>query len=72
MGIAHLHRCQKNGEVVASAMEERFPGVKKDRSFPINAIKFCLEYENITIDDVDLVTFYMIPDLFYFFSIFSK
>lgn len=54
-----------NGKVIASAMEERFSGIKKDRSFPINAINFCLKYESIGIDDVDVVTFYMNPELFH-------
>lgn len=55
----------KNGEVIASAMEERFSGIKKDRSFPIKAINFCLDFANICIDDIDVITFYMIPKLYY-------
>ena len=55
----------KNARIIASAMEERFTRIKKDRSFPTNAINFCLKYANLTIEDIDLVTYYMIPeDLF--------
>ena len=55
----------KNGEIIASAMEERFSGIKKDRSFPLNAINFCFEYAGITINEIDIVTFYIIPKLFF-------
>lgn len=55
----------KNGEVIASAMEERFSGIKKDRSFPINAINFCLKYAGVTINEIEVITFYMIPKLFF-------
>lgn len=48
----------KNGEVVAAAEEERFTRVKGDSSFPINAVKFCMDTENITMADVEKVVFY--------------
>lgn len=51
----------KDGEVVAAAEEERFTRKKHDSSFPINAIKFCLEQEHITIKDVQNVGFYEKP-----------
>ena len=34
-----------NGNIV-SAAQERFTRIKHDPSFPINAIKFCLENSN--------------------------
>ena len=50
-----------NGEIVAAAQEERFTRKKQDKSFPINAIKFCLEYENIKIEDIDYISYYEKP-----------
>ena len=37
----------KDGKLVAAASEERFTRKKHDPGFPENAIKFCLEFENI-------------------------
>ena len=51
----------KDGVIVAAAEEERFTRKKHDTSFPINAVKFCLESQNITIDDVSYVGFYEKP-----------
>ncbi|MEK7186969.1 MAG: carbamoyltransferase [Patescibacteria group bacterium] len=51
----------KNGSVVAAAAEERFTRVKHDTSFPINAIRFCLEHERITINNVQHIAFYEKP-----------
>ena len=51
----------KDGIIVAAAEEERFTRVKHDVSFPINAIKYCLESQNITINDLDYVGFYEKP-----------
>lgn len=53
----------KDGIVIAAAEEERFTRKKHDSSFPINAIKFCLSYENITIKDIEYVGFYEKPFL---------
>lgn len=47
-----------NGNIVAAAEEERFTRIKGDPSFPVHAITFCLEKENITMDDVEKVVFY--------------
>jgi len=44
-----------DGKIVAGAAEERFTGVKHTRSFPINAIRFCLKKLNIKIEDVDYI-----------------
>jgi carbamoyltransferase len=51
----------KDGVVVAAGEEERFTRRKHDPSFPERAIAFCLEYEGITIDDVEYVVFYEKP-----------
>jgi carbamoyltransferase len=50
-----------DGQIVASAMEERFTRVKHDNSFPTNAIKFCLSWANLTQDDISHVVFYEKP-----------
>jgi carbamoyltransferase len=51
----------KDGKIVAAAEEERFTRKKHDNSFPINAIKFCLKNQRITIKDIDYVSFYEKP-----------
>lgn len=51
----------KDGKIVAAAQEERFTRKKHDTSFPTNAIKYCLESQNIDIRDVDHVGFYEKP-----------
>ena len=53
----------KNGIIVAAAQEERFTRKKHDTSFPINAIKYCIKSQNITIDDIEYVGFYEKPFL---------
>ena len=51
----------KDGEVAAAAQEERFTRIKGDASFPAHAVKFCLEREGITVDDLEYVGFYDKP-----------
>ena len=51
----------KDGAIVAQAQEERFTRIKHDSNFPINAIKFCLEFQNISIDDIEYIGFYEKP-----------
>lgn len=53
----------KDGKIVAAAQEERFTRKKHDISFPENAIKYCLESQKITIDNVDYIGFYEKPFL---------
>lgn len=50
-----------DGKILAAAQEERFTRVKHDASFPVNAIKYCLEYSGIELDDLDAVAFYDKP-----------
>lgn len=51
----------KDGVVIAAAGEERFTRVKHDTSFPINAVKYCLESNGVSIDDIDYIGFYEKP-----------
>ena len=52
-----------NGQVIAAAEEERFTGIKHDDSFPINAIKYCLEEGRIKISDVKEICWYEKPKI---------
>lgn len=52
-----------DGEIIAAAQEERFTRKKHDDSFPINAIRFCLEFAGKNIDEIDAVAFYDKPFL---------
>ena len=46
-----------DGEVICAASEERFTRIKYDNSFPLKSISFCLDYYNITLADIDVVTY---------------
>ena len=50
-----------NGEIVAAAQEERFTRKKHDPGFPSQAIKFCLEYSGLTLNELDAIVFYDKP-----------
>ena len=52
-----------DGQVIAAAEEERFTGIKHDDSFPINAIKYCLEEGRIKISDVKEICWYEKPKI---------
>jgi carbamoyltransferase len=53
----------KDGEIMAAAQEERFSRIKNDPAFPAAAIRFCLQYSGIGLDEVDAVVFYDKPFL---------
>jgi len=53
----------KDGVVVAAAAEERFTRQKHDTSFPTHAIRWCLESQGITINEVAHIGFYEKPIL---------
>jgi len=50
-----------DGKIVSAAQEERFTRKKQDPSFPVNAVKFCLEHSGLTLEDIDEVAFYDKP-----------
>ena len=52
-----------NGEIIAAAQEERFTRIKHDPSFPINAIKFVLEFKKKRLSEIDAIVFYEKPFL---------
>lgn len=51
----------KDGRVLGAVEEERFTGIKHDSSFPTNTIKWLLEYNKITPEDIEVVCFYDDP-----------
>jgi len=50
-----------DGKILAAAQEERFTRKKHDKSFPLNACRFCLEFSGFDIDELDAVVFYDKP-----------
>ena len=48
----------KDGIIIAAAQEERFTRNKFENSFPFNAIDFCLNFENISLNHINAVGFY--------------
>lgn len=51
----------QDGLITAAAQEERFTRKKHDPGFPLQAVKFCLEYSGLKIDDLDAIAFYDKP-----------
>ncbi|OGK41132.1 hypothetical protein A3A74_02200 [Candidatus Roizmanbacteria bacterium RIFCSPLOWO2_01_FULL_35_13] len=51
----------KDGKVLCAAEEERFSRIKHDNQFPAKAVEFCLGEANITIEDVDYISYYEKP-----------
>ena len=52
-----------NNQIIAAAQEERFTRKKHDSAFPLQAIKYCLETANISLQDVSYIGFYDKPFL---------
>jgi carbamoyltransferase len=53
----------RDGQIIAAAQEERFSRKKHDFRFPVNAIRFCLDYGRLDIIDLDYIVFYDKPFL---------
>lgn len=51
----------QNNEIIAAAQEERFTRKKQDASFPVNAVKYCLEEAGLSLDELDAIVFYDKP-----------
>jgi len=51
----------KDGELVAAAQQERFSRKKHDAAFPVDAIRYCLEAENLKLNELDRIVFYDKP-----------
>ncbi len=52
-----------DGEIIAAAQEERFTRKKHDASFPSNAVRHCLEFSGLELDEIDTIVFYDKPFL---------
>lgn len=52
-----------DGKIIAAAQEERFTRIKHDPSFPANAIEYCLEFGECSVQELDAVIFYDKPML---------
>jgi carbamoyltransferase len=50
-----------DGEIIAAAQEERFTRKKHTSEFPVNAVRYCLEYSGCSIDELDAIVFYDKP-----------
>ena len=51
----------RNGEIISAVQEERFSRIKHDASFPLNAIKYCLESNNLDMRDINYIVYYEKP-----------
>lgn len=51
----------QDDNIIAAAQEERFTRKKQDASFPVNAVKYCLEESGLSIDELDAIVFYDKP-----------
>jgi carbamoyltransferase len=47
----------KDGELVAAAQQERFSRKKHDARFPEDAVRYCLESEDLNLSDLDRIVF---------------
>jgi len=47
----------QDGKLVAAASEERFTRVKMDNSWPSHSIKYCLDFVNTTIEEIDYIAY---------------
>jgi carbamoyltransferase len=52
-----------DGEIVASAQEERFSRKKHDSSFPQHAVNYCLSEADLTLQNIDAIVYYDKPQL---------
>ncbi|MDD2385275.1 MAG: carbamoyltransferase [Bacteroidales bacterium] len=50
-------------EIISAAQEERFTRIKQDKSFPLNAIKYCLTEAGLDICDITALVYYEKPFL---------
>jgi len=51
----------KDDSIVIAVQEERFTRIKNDAAFPVNAIQYALKTAGITVNEIDVVTFYDKP-----------
>lgn len=47
----------KGSELICASNEERFTRVKLDTSFPINSLKWCLDFSGITKEEISMIVY---------------
>ena len=52
----------EDGQVIAAAEEERLNRIRHSNKFPIQSIRFCLKQRGVTIQDIDLIAYYVNED----------
>ena len=50
-----------DNQIVCAVQEERFSRIKNDAAFPLQAIAYCLESQNLDLDDIDYIAYYEKP-----------
>lgn len=50
-----------NGKLIAAVEEKRFPGVIQNNSFPVQALKYCLEAGQVKLHDIDIIAVSYLP-----------
>ena len=50
-----------DGEIISAVQEERFSRKKHDSRFPKNAIKYCLNSNNLNLRDIKNIVYYEKP-----------
>ena len=53
----------QDGEILSAVQEERFSRIKHDDSFPMKAIRYCLDNSQLSSESIDFVAFYDKPFL---------
>lgn len=53
----------EDGKIIAAAQEERFSRKKHDNSFPVHAVRFCMDYSRVSISELNAIVFYEKPFL---------
>lgn len=51
----------RDGKILAAAQEERFTRKKHDEQFPANAVRYCLDFADVKLDQLDGIAFYDKP-----------
>ena len=51
----------QDGKVIFAVEEERFTRIKHDNAFPFQAVKACLAYKNLAINDISYIAYYEKP-----------
>lgn len=53
----------QDGVLIQAVEEERMSRIKHDKRIPKNAFKYCLENNNLSINDIDCIAYYEIPSV---------